>query len=274
MEFGCHTWGFTDLPLKQALGTIARMGFRYVDIGSGAHWDALAARQNPHESAHAIRTLLTRYNLQVSDVYLMLPRISMADTAQRHAEIRAFEALLPFVVALGARGVTVSAGVRGQGTPTEMAARVAEVLRHFVALASAQGLALSVEPHLDATVQTPQQTLALVQAVPALKVTLDWAYLTAQSLKPEDAAPLLPYTRHVHIRQAAPLRMQTPHEQGVLNLERVVTLLLSVGYTGVVTIESLQTVGWGGAARVDPVREALHLRDTLRHLRDTLQKRR
>ena len=46
-EFSCHTWAFNDLTLPEALGTIARLGFRYVDIGSGASLNAARAAERP-----------------------------------------------------------------------------------------------------------------------------------------------------------------------------------------------------------------------------------
>jgi sugar phosphate isomerase/epimerase len=67
------------------------------------------------------------------------------------------------------------------------------------------------------------------------------------------------------------MRLQTPFEQGVLNLKKVMTLLLSAGYDDVLTIEHMQTVGWHGTAKVNPVTEAIQLRDVLRDLREMLK---
>ena len=47
MEFACHTWGFHDRTLGNALGTIARMGFRYVDLGTGPHLELNRIAQDP-----------------------------------------------------------------------------------------------------------------------------------------------------------------------------------------------------------------------------------
>jgi len=270
IEFGCHTWGFNDRPLEEALATVARLGFRYVDLGSGPHLDVVRAAEQPQKMAKTFRKHLDTFNLQISDLYLMLPRISVADDARRAHEAASFEKLMPFAVALGTPGITVSPGVKGHGAPEEVLPRVGGVLRRFHELAGEHDIALSFEPHLDSVAEMPDAALAVLEEAPGVTLTLDWAHLVKQGLKPDAAVPLLSHVRHVQVRQAAPLRMQVPSEQGVVDLKRVMTLLLSAGYDGVVTVENMQTVGWHGAAAVDSIREALALRDTLRDLRDAL----
>ncbi len=266
MQFGCHTWGFNDKTLEEALGTIARLGFRYVDIGSGPHLDVVVASEKPQRTADTFKRHLDAFHLQVSDVYLMLPRISVEDADRREHEIKSFEALLPFVRALGAPGITISPGVGGQGDEADVRERVAGVLRRLIELAD--DIPLSFEPHLDSIAQTPADARALVDMVAGLKITLDWSHMVTQGIKPDAAANLLPFVRHVQVRQAAPMRMQTPFDQGVLDLDRVITLLLSASYQGIITVEHMQTVGWHGAAAVNPVAEAIQTRDALRDLRD------
>ncbi|MEL6148240.1 MAG: sugar phosphate isomerase/epimerase [Chloroflexota bacterium] len=271
MQFACHTWGFNDRPLKEALATIARLGFRYADIGSGPHIDVVQAAEEPKQVAKTIREHLDRYNLQLSDLYLMLPRITVEDADRRAHERKSFEALIPFAVALGTPGITVSPGLRGQGDPDDAFARAVTALVKFVKLATEHDLPVSIEPHLDSIAQTPDEALDILDAVDGLQLTLDWSHLVTQGIRPDAATTLLPRVRHVQVRQAAPMRMQTPFNQGVLDLERVMTLLLSAGYDGIVAVEHMQTEGWHGATAVDPVIEAITTRDALRDLRDHLQ---
>src|SRR5690242_4304317 len=101
LEFACHTWAFTDLTLPEALGTIARIGFRCVDIGSGANLNTARAAENPARAAAEIRADLELFNLHLTDLYLMHPRISLADEDKRQREIDLFKSLVPFAAALG-----------------------------------------------------------------------------------------------------------------------------------------------------------------------------
>ena len=78
LEFSCHTWAFSDLTLPEALGTIARLGFRYADIGSGSNLNTQRAAEHPRKEAADIQADLKLFNLKVGDLYLLLPRISLA----------------------------------------------------------------------------------------------------------------------------------------------------------------------------------------------------
>ncbi|HEX2618495.1 MAG TPA: hypothetical protein VHL11_00075, partial [Phototrophicaceae bacterium] len=100
IEFSCHTWAFNDLTLTEALGTIARLGFRYADLGSGAHFNPVKAVADPRRVAADIIGDLRVYNLKFADVYLLLPRISLADEEARRYEIDQFKTLLPVIRAI------------------------------------------------------------------------------------------------------------------------------------------------------------------------------
>ncbi len=49
IEFACHTWTFNDLTVPEALGTIARLGFRYADIGFAALECRFISGPGPYE---------------------------------------------------------------------------------------------------------------------------------------------------------------------------------------------------------------------------------
>lgn len=268
LQFGCHIWGFNDKPFSEALATIARMGFRYVDLGTGPHLDGARAAKSPKHVAAEFQRELDRFGLNISDLYLMFPRISSPDVVRRDHEIKVFESLMPFAAALKTPGITVSPGIVGLDSEAASWRRATEALRRWVSVAAQHNLPLSIEPHIDSLAATPERALRMLAEVEGLQITLDWAHMAAQGYKPDSLTSLLPYTRHVQIRQAAPRRMQTPFEQGVLDMQRVMALLLGSGYNTVVTIEVMQTIGWGGAMAVNTVQEALQQRDALRTLRD------
>ena len=115
MDLSCHSWAFNDLTLPEALGTIARMGFRYVDLGSGSHFNIVRAASPTTRKAvyEELQADLQMFNLKLADVYLMLPRISISDETKRRTDIALFKAVLPMVKALGAPGVTVCADCPG-----------------------------------------------------------------------------------------------------------------------------------------------------------------
>jgi len=272
MEFACHTWAFNDKSLTEALGTIARMGFRYVDIGTGPQLDIERLTKHPRGIAAEIRADLALFNLKLSDVYIMLPRISLKEDDKRKQEIQTFRALLPFVIALEAPGVTLSPGLSHPTDDIEAIDRTVASLREMVDAAKqatpATQLDVSIEPHMDSMAQTPQNTLKIIKQVDDLQLTLDWAQMVCQDVFHDEITKLLPHTRHVHIRQAARAQLQTPFDRGRIDVRKVVRSLKDADYEGVVCVEYMQTVGWHGMLEVDPVRESITLRDTLRNARD------
>lgn len=268
MEFACHTWAFSDLTLTEAMGTIARLGFRYVDIGSGTSLNALRAAADPQRVVAEIRQDLLVFNLKVSDLYLMLPRISLADEEKRQKDIDLYKALIPFARSLGTPGITLSPGLAHAADDTEAYDRTVTALREMVALGKETELKVSIEPHLDSMAQTPEAALRLVEAVPGLAITLDWSHMVCQGIALEDVLTLLPHTRHVQMRQAAAKKLQTTFEQGEIALRQVVEALRSVQYDKVICVEYMNTPGWHGMVAVNAIQESARMRDELRRVRD------
>ncbi|MFW5691636.1 MAG: sugar phosphate isomerase/epimerase family protein [Chloroflexota bacterium] len=273
MEFACHTWGFNDRPLPEALGTIARLGFRYVDLGTGPHIDVGAVARDPRARATELRQLLTAFNLKLSDVYVMLPRITLRDEGRRRKEIDLFKSMLPFLVALEAPGVTLSPGLKFPDEDTaDLMDRSVAALREMVAAARAATpatrLRVSIEPHMDSVGQSPEDALKIVRQVKDLEITLDWAHMICQDAFSERITPLLAHTRHVQVRQAARAQLQLPLERGRIDMAQLVSTLRDAAYDGMVCVEIMQTIGWHGTEPVDTVTEAARLRDALRDARD------
>ncbi len=272
LEFACHTWAFNDLTLPEALGTIARLGFRYVDIGSGANFNAARAAANPKKAAAEINEDLRSFNLQLSDLYLMLPRISLADEEKREKDLELYTTLLPFAAALHTPGITLSPGlVQAADADPDAQDRTIAALQQMVQQGQEVGLRVSIEPHLDSMAHTPEAALKLVNDVPGLEITLDWAHMICQGFSQDNLRPLLPHTRHVQMRQAAKGKLQTPLDKGQIDLQSVVMDLNAAGYSGVVCIEYMNTPGWHGMVAVDTLSESVRLRDTLRAARNSVQ---
>lgn len=287
IEFSCHTWAFNDLTLQEALGTVARLGFRYVDIGSGQHLNAVKAAADPRRVADEILGDLRVYNLKLGDVYLLLPRISAADENQRRREITLYTGLIPFMQAIGAPGITLSPGVAQPPPPIpddlqgdELAEaeaaqqqaiddaynRTRESLAEMISV-TPNGMLVSIEPHLDSMAPTPDDALKLVDDVPELSLTLDWSHMICQNIKHRDIVGLLPHTRHVQLRQAARNKLQTQFDKGKLDLEDTMAALHNAAYDGLICVEYMQTPGWHGMVEVDTLRESILMRDALRELR-------
>ncbi|NJL57401.1 hypothetical protein HC928_21380 [bacterium] len=73
-------------------------------LGSGAHINTARVAQDPRAAAAEIKRDLDLFNLQLSDVYLMLPRIASHEDDKRRKEIDLYKSLLPFIIALETPG--------------------------------------------------------------------------------------------------------------------------------------------------------------------------
>ena len=262
IEFSCHTWTFNDLTLAEAFGTMARLGFRYADVGLAIN----KAMVDPLRTAAEISDDLAYYHLKVSDLYLMLPRISLADEARRARDVETFKTLLPLALLIRTPGITLSPGLVSEDA--EAFEWAAAALREMVAAAKAADLRASIEPHANSLAETPAAARKLLDAVPGLEITLDWAQMVYQNVKPEAIRDLLPQTRHVHIRQAAPRHLQTPFDKGKIDFAEVMGDLQAAGYDGAVCVEIVNTAGRYGITPVDAVPECARIRDALRAARD------
>lgn len=275
LEFACHTWAFNHLSLTEALGTIARLGFRYVDIGSGAHLNIARIAKDPRGVASEVRRDLDLFNLELSDLYIMLPRISLADEKKRQAEIDLYKSLLPFIVALEAPGVTLSPGLVHPATDEEALDRTISALREMMQASQlatpATQLHISIEPHVDSMAQKPNTINTMLAQVNDLQLTLDWAQLVYQDVFHDDIVSLLPRTRHIQIRQAARAQLQTPFAQGRIDVTKVVKSLKDAGYDGVISVEYMRTTSERhGIMEVDAITEVATMRDALRDARDEI----
>jgi sugar phosphate isomerase/epimerase len=268
MNFSCHTWAFNDLTLPEALGTIARLGFRYVDIGSGPHLNSAKAAADPVRVAAEIRQDLETFNLQLSDLYIMLPRVSVAEEDKRRKDIDLYKALLPFAKALNTSGITLSPGVAQPAEDSEAYDRTVTSLREMVKAGQEAGLQVSIEPHMDSIAQKPEIALKLVKDVPGLALTLDWAHMVCQDVFHDRIVEMLAHARHVQIRQAARAQLQTPFDRGRIEIPRVVEALNSAKYAGVVCVEYMKMPGWHGMMEVNAIREITRMRDELKKARD------
>lgn len=262
----CHSWTFSDLSRGDAFGTLARLGFRAVDLGSGPHLNLTEAAKNPARAAADVCADLDLYHLKLTDLYLMLPRISLAEADLRAKEVEQFKALLPFAAAVGAPGITLSPGLAHAVTDQAAVERTIEALRAMSSAAKAVQMPLSIEPRLDSMAETPETALALLDAVPDLGVTLDAAHFITQGMPLNVMTPLLPKVRHVHVRPAAKGHLQTPFDKGTLNLNDWWSALLGAGYAGNVSIEYINTPGSHGMIEVNVVREVDRLREALKPL--------
>ena len=216
-----------------------------------------------------MRNDLKLFNLQLADLYIMLPRISINDEQKRKTDIALFKALLPFIKAIEAPGVTLSTGLIHPEDDTEAFERSMSALKEMFVAAKTAHIPVSIEPHMDSMAQSSEQIQKYLDALPDLKLTLDWAHLVCQGMRHNEIVKLIPHARHIQLRQAARAQLQVPFKRGRIDVPKVVNALQEADYSGIVCVEYMQQVGWHGMIEVNSIVECTTMRDALRDARES-----
>jgi len=121
----------------------------------------------------------------------------------------------------------------------EVLAETVASVEELLAIASEAGVRLVVELHKSTPFETVEQSQALLAAVPALQIAFDPSHFAMQRYTLAEVAPLLPRTGHLHLRGAAPERMQAPLAETEFDLAGLCRQLAEQGYRGDVSLEYL-----------------------------------
>lgn len=272
MQLSCCDCAFPRLSHECALSVVADLGFAAVDVCALAgyeHTPPHSVVADPRAAADAVLRRLEWAELAVSDVFAILSdpfealAVNHPDAEVRRESLRQFEQVVAFARRLDAPGITVLPGMPFEGVEDDRGLELAAAeLRRRAEIAGAADLALSFEPHIGSIVPTPARTLELLAAADGVTVTLDLSHFTFQGIPQADAEALIPRTRHVHLRPAAPGDMQARAREGTIDFERLLERLADAGYRGYLAIEYIWEE-WMGCNDVDCVSETAELRDRI-----------
>jgi sugar phosphate isomerase/epimerase len=138
----------------------------------------------------------------------------------------------------------------------------AEALNEYAAITEQADIDLFFEPHVKCSFESPRLAAWLAQQVPGARIALDYAHFVCQGYTQPEVDSLIPYTGHVHLRQAKSGLLQTKLEDGTINFSLVVDELLQQGYTGYWCVEYVHQ-DYIGADNVDVLTETVKMRDFL-----------
>ncbi len=273
MRLSCSDYTWPLLPHTGALDLIHAIGCEGVDLGfmgqrSHVRPEAIHGAVGP--AAGAVRERVESRGLVVADVFAIpytdfeTMSANNPDAEQQARSIEFFADAVEFAALVGASGLTTLPGVLFAGdTFNDALRRAAEGLRRRVDIAATRGLGMSVEPHTGSLIDTPDKTLELLNRVPGLQITLDYAHYIYGRVPQEDIDPLLPHARHLQCRPGRPGELQVAVSEDVIAWDIVVGRLNEAGYRGWLALEYTWQE-WLGCNRVDTVGESALLRDLLR----------
>jgi len=139
----------------------------------------------------------------------------------------------------------------------------AEALKQFVEIAQEADITMMVEPHVKSSFESPKSALWLAEQVPGLGIVLDYAHFICQGYTQPEVDILIPYTSHVHLRQAKSGLLQTKLEDGTINFTLILDNLRQADYDGYLCVEYVHQ-DFIGATNVDVLTETVKMRNFLK----------
>lgn len=271
MEISCTTDCFPLVEHDLALDMVAGLGFRFHDLmlaGNRTEHRPEVIRLDVERWAGRLAERAARRRLAYSDVFV-IPWSDFTSLAPNHPDDRIreesrqlFAAMVDFAAGVGAPGLTVLPGIDWPGeTHQESLERAAAEMVDRTEIGRARGIRVSFEPHRGGVCESVEDTLALCGR--GVEVTVDLAHFVAAGTGPHEIELLFPHTRHIHVRGAAPGRLQAPMKSNEIEFEWVVDALEAAGYDGALTIEYAWSE-WFGLNRVDVLSEVVLLSDRLK----------
>lgn len=267
MRLSLTSWSFPVCTLAETAAIANAIGLEGIDLGyrHRASIDRARVLSDPAGYGAALRAELP---LAVPNLFHLFG----ADRAERQLagppdprNLADLHAVLRFCQAVGAPTLMVLPGLVGPGQ-SRLAAMDAAIaaLAPMVEAARAHDVALTVEPHVQAWLESPAMALDLVQALPGLKLTLDPAHFVCGGHTQEAIEPLCPHAAHVHLRQARPGSLQCRLDEGTIHFPALLAALRDAGYRGWLAIEYLNQP-YMDTRHDDVLLETVRMRDLVRN---------
>ncbi|TDF98800.1 sugar phosphate isomerase/epimerase family protein [Paenibacillus piri] len=271
--FSCHSRNYGPGTPDEIFGFIQKLGYAYIDVDSVSTIGQAEVIDNPERQAEVVRELCEKYELRPAEYFLGTVladgeklETSQPDLRKRERMLESFERVCRFAGLAGFRSIMGSAGIliaeEGFDRSFEHAA---ETLGKMTAIAADHGVAFHVEPSQHSLLNVPAKAVEMAQRVQGLRYTLDFLHYQVHGYDQRETMKLLPYTGHMHARQAAVGWGKCPFEYGEIDYDAIVKRLRGLRWNGVIAMEF-----WSGpaetAAGIHAVEQTILMRYHLKGL--------
>ena len=275
MPVSGSTWSFVGATLPEAVRIYGALGIGSVDliaVPGNPESPQLASDQILRRTREVARQILSlgapvsnlNYNF-AADFHQRA--INHKDASVRKRNREDYRSVIEFCGACRIPSITVLPGIPQQGWTRESAlAATAEELGDLSAMSREAGVITTFEAHVGSILESPLDTLTFMQSNPELKLTLDYAHFICRGYAQEQVDLLVPYAAHVHLRQAAPKKLQARWDEGTIDFSRVMGKLAEANYAGFLSLEYEHREGWMDLDRADVFAETVKMRNLLRSL--------
>lgn len=235
------TLGWSRKPLEEAVAGIAALDFGQVDLGIHEGWAHLNASELADGGAARVRREAERIRALIRQHQMR--RVAACNVGLRTRDLeeqqRRLAAVCDLAASLEVPIITLGAAPRGTGFDEEVTR-----WRTLVPIATRRGVQLTLETHTNQITELPEVAARLCDAVPGLGLTLDPSHFYAGPNQGADFSAVLPYVRHVHLRDAGSdwEHIQVPAGTGHVNFGWIVSQLHARGYDGKFAIEYIDSI--------------------------------
>ena len=265
MRLSGSAWSFVGASLTESVGLYRAMGISGMELlaSPGGLLNSKKIIEDPVQEALRIRDL----GVPVPNIIFLFGHdfheraLNHKDPGVRQRNAEDFSAVAEFCHQSGIPSVTVLPGIQQDGWSLEKSVAVsAEALNVLTAVAQGHGIQLLFEAHVGSILQRLEDSLQFLDRNPHLRLTLDYGHFTFGGYGQEEIDCLVPFARHVHLRQAATKVLQARWEDGVVDFKKVINKLRTVNYSGYLTIE-YEHDSWMDCDRVDVISEIIKMRN-------------
>ncbi|MBT6149802.1 MAG: sugar phosphate isomerase/epimerase, partial [Gemmatimonadetes bacterium] len=248
-KISCCAFNFVGLDLDEKLDLVANMAFDTVDLSakSGDELSQAGLIEEPTEYGAFVRDRAAASGLILDELFICTILQDRADVdlttdddAVRQHALTAFSQFCIFGQAAGFRSILV-VPLAPEGDMDEATAwdNTVKMLRNFTEIAGEHDLLFNIEPVDFSLTKTPELACKMAQDVPGMGFTLDYSHWVSVGCSQEEIETMHPFTRHMHIRQAALGSRQEPVETGTIDFARVTQRLLDDDFEGTLALEHI-----------------------------------
>lgn len=266
MKTSITSWSFPACNLKEAWDISQALGINHMDIGllHGATLERDKILHDPIANANE----LMKTGLKASNLYWLFGQNpaerEISEGAYLEQNLTDFEQVCQFAAKLGIPTLFLLPGVPRPNVSSELLfEQSAQSLRELLAIALSHNVTLTVEPHIGGILSSPDLAMAMLRAVPGLKLTLDYAHFICMGYSQEQIDPLAAHAAHIHLRQARPGALQAKFNEGTISFGAMIETLRDVNYDGFISIEYVHQA-YMNTVFDDVLTETIIMRDLLR----------
>ncbi len=222
---------------------IKELGFNSVDLAAFEGWQNINPSlicKDPKNMAEITLKELEKAGLSVCSINTgFSKKISTTDEKSYNTIKKEYIAIVDFAKMINATNITLSAWSSDEKTNiSKKIALFARRLKELISLKKDSNISVSVEAHKNTIIEKPENALKLLGLIwPDVGLTYDPSHFTMQGIKVEDTIKLFDYIKHVHLRNAAPDKMQETMKEGEVNFKILFEVLKQNNYDSALSIE-------------------------------------